>query len=247
MMQFRRVKKRPEQAHCINPQRGSSSNSGLIRIQICLKKYMAPAAQISVSTKNCCPIPQSESQALKRTVLSSAAHSQEGVSVQASCFSSFLRRATQTAEAHLKPEPKESCHTRSPLRTFWNVSTYDHAYLAAANASVFKFTVIRQHTQSLVGSRGTDPSTLLGRSAARTNASLEHFSGQGLSGPHGKEGGTQSTGKDSAALLQKLLSAWHVRKGSQISCYHTIDGAPRASHACACLSVLPAAIYCVES
>ena len=179
MMQFRRVKKRPEQAHCINPQRGSSSNSGLIRIQICSKKYMAPAAQISVSKKkSCCPIPQSESQALKRTVLSSAAHSQEGVSVQASCFSSILRRATQTAEAHLKPEPKESCHTRSPLRTFWNVSTYDHAYLAAANASVLKFIVIWQDSQSLVGNRGTDTSMLLGRSAACTDASLEHFSGQ---------------------------------------------------------------------
>ncbi len=47
---------------------------------------------------------------------------QEGVSVQASCFSSQGRSATHTAEQHLKPEPKASCHTRSPRFTPWKVS-----------------------------------------------------------------------------------------------------------------------------
>ena len=54
---------------------------------------------------------------------------QDSVSVQASCFSSFFLRATHTAEQHLKPDPKPSCHTRSPFFTPWKVSTYVHAYL----------------------------------------------------------------------------------------------------------------------
>ena len=44
------------------------------------------------------------------------------MSVQASCFSSFFLHETQTAEQHLKPDPKPSCHTRSPFLTPWKVS-----------------------------------------------------------------------------------------------------------------------------
>ena len=54
---------------------------------------------------------------------------QEGVSVQASCWSRQSRSATHTALLHLKPLPKASCHTRSPRLTPCFVSTKPHAYL----------------------------------------------------------------------------------------------------------------------
>jgi hypothetical protein len=39
------------------------------------------------------------------------------------------RRALQTALLHLKPLPKDSCHTRSPLLMPLKVSMYDSTYL----------------------------------------------------------------------------------------------------------------------
>lgn len=39
-----------------------------------------------------------------------------------------MRRARQTAELHLNPEPNPTCQTRSPLLTRWQASMNPRAY-----------------------------------------------------------------------------------------------------------------------
>ena len=50
------------------------------------------------------------------TQLSTSPHSAASTGAHAVCAQALVRSARQTAELHLKPEPKAICHTRSPLR-----------------------------------------------------------------------------------------------------------------------------------
>lgn len=56
------------------------------------------------------------------------------LAVHAWCLSLIGRTAFQTALLHLKPAPKSSCQTLSPLFNPWYVSTWASAYLRHTHA-----------------------------------------------------------------------------------------------------------------